>query len=240
MKFKYVVIGYLTLGILLIAGICIWEWNVLRNFQIVYDDEQNRKDIFAELKEENKRQPSASMPVETETTKEPGNDVTEEQTTSDSAGNHTPNNQMEDLIVQDMAALLGVDISQVQQTSIEDEQLSQTAIQCLELYLKHVNGMASLTDLQSIMRTDSKAYKAILSSQQSLEWLIKSKEITFTKEETTDMVSFDENHFACDVNIDLTKKPYTERERTVEESVSYRILFEKINGSWYVYSFMTK
>lgn len=240
MKFRHVVIGYVAVGILLIAGICIWEWNALKNFQIAYDDEENRKSIFAELKEENNRQTAVNIPVETETVQKQSDNTTEEQTSSADAGNNTIRNQQEDLIIKDMAALLGVEAGQVQETPIEDEQLSQTAIQCLELYLKHVNGMASLSDLQSVMRTDSKAYKAILNSQQSLEWLIKSKEITFTKEETADMVSFDENHFACDVNIDLTKKPDTERERTVEESVSYRVLFEKINGNWYVYSFMTK
>lgn len=240
MKFKHVVIGYIAVGILLIAGICIWEWNALKNFQISYDDEENRKSIFAELKEENNRQTVSNVPAEGEADRNPVNKETEKQTTSADADSNTKRSQQEDLIIKDMAELLGVEAGQVQETPIEDEQLSQTAIRCLELYLKHVNGMAALSDLQSIMRTDSKAYKAILSSQQSLEWLIKSKEITFTREETEDMVSFDENHFACDVNIDLTKKPDTERERIVEESVSYRVLFEKINGNWYVYSFMTK
>lgn len=240
MKFKHVVIGYVIIGILLIAGICIWEWSALKNFQIAYDDEENRKSIFAEMKEENSRQQAASTPAETEAAQNPVNNAAEEQTTAADTDSNAANYQQEDLIIKDMAALLGVEADQVQQTPIDDEQLSQTAIRCLELYLKHVNGMASLSDLQSIMRTDSKAYKAILNSQQSLEWLIKSKEITFTKEETADMVRFDENHFACDVNIDLTKVTDTERERTVEESVSYRVLFEKMNESWYVYSFMTK
>lgn len=240
MKFRHVVIVYVTVGILLIAGICIWEWNVLKNFQIAYDDEENRKSIFAELKEENNLQTAADIPVIAETLQEQVNNDTEEQTTAAGVSVNTPQNQSEDLIIQDMAALLGVEAGQIQETQIEDKELSQTAIQCLELYLKHVNGMAELSDLQGIMREDSKAYRAILNSQQSLEWLIKSKEITFTKEETADMISFDENHFACDVNIDLTKVTDTERERTVEENVSYRVLFEKINGNWYVYSFMTK
>lgn len=233
MKFKHVAILYVVIGILVILGICVWEWNALEQFQISYVDEENRKSIFADMREEYQKEMTADIIKEPETTQSAQNEFTEAPTTTQGADEN-------DLIKMDVAALLGIDAAQIQSSPIEDETLSRTAVYCLELYLKHINGMASLTDLQSIMRTDSKAYKAIINSQQSLQWLIKSKSITFTKEETADMVRFDENHFACDVMIDLTKVPDTERERTVEESVRYRILFENINGSWYMYSFMTK
>lgn len=231
MKFKHVAILYVMIGVLVVAGICIWEWNALKEFQISYVDEENRKSIFADMRKENKKETETTSAKEPETTQGIQNEVTEP--VLESFGG-------DDLIREDVAALLEIDVGGVQETPIEDAVLSQRAVQCLELYLKHINGMAALSDLQSIMRTDSKAYKAVLSSQQSLEWLIKSKSMTFTKEETTDMVRFDENHFACDVMIDLTKVPDTERQRTVEESVCYRILFENINGNWYMYSFMTK
>lgn len=234
MKFKHVAIMYVVIGLLVVAGICIWEWNALKDFQISYVDEENRKSIFADMREENKKETEPPIVKEPETTQAVQNEVTEPESSAGNSGGSA------DLIKADVAALLGIDAGQVQETPIEDAALSQRAVQCLELYLKHINGMATLSELQSVMRTDSKAYKAVLNSQQSLEWLIKSKSITFTKEETTDMVRFDENHFACDVTIDLTKVPDTERERTVEESVCFRILFENINGSWYMYSFMTK
>lgn len=233
MKFKHVAVLYIVIGFLVIAGICIWEWNALKDFQFSYDDEENRKSIFADLREEYQRETAADIVKEQETTQPAPEDVTQPSQTAEGKNES-------DLIIADMAELLGVEAGQVQGTPVEDETLSKTAVYCLELYLKHINGMASLSDLQSIMRTDSKAYKAILSSQQSLEWLIKSKSITFTKEETEDMVRFDENHFACDVAVELTKVPDTERERTVEESVRYRILFENVNGNWCMYSFMTK
>lgn len=233
MKFKHVAILYVVIGVLIVAGICIWEWNALKDFQISYVDEENRKSIFADMREESKKETKAPSITEPETTQGIQNEVTEPESAAGNFGG-------DDLIRADVASLLAIDIGQVQETSVEDAALSQRAIQCLELYLKHINGMAELSDLQNIMRTDSKAYKAILNSQQSLKWLIKSKSITFTKEETSDMVRFDENHFACDVTIDLTKVPDTERERTVEESVCYRILFENINGNWCMYSFMTK
>ncbi|MCM1466707.1 MAG: hypothetical protein NC086_01060 [Alistipes sp.] len=234
MKFKHVAMLYVVIGFLVIAGICIWEWNALKDFQFSYDDEENRKSIFADMREEYRRETTADAAKEQETTQPAPEDVIQpSQTAAEGKKEH-------DLIIADMAQLLGVEAEQIQGTPVEDEALSKTAVYCLELYLKHINGMASLSDLQSIMRTDSKAYKAILSSQQSLEWLIKSKSITFTKEETEDMVRFDENHFACDVAIELTKVPDTERERTVEESVRYRILFENVNGNWCMYSFMTK
>lgn len=233
MKFKHVAIMYVVIGVLVVAGICIWEWNALKDFQISYVDEENRKSIFADMREESKKETQAPSITEPETTQGIQNEVTESESAAGNFGG-------DDLIRVDVASLLAIDIGQVQETPVEDAALSQRAIQCLELYLKHINGMAELSDLQNIMRTDSKAYKAILNSQQSLKWLIKSKSITFTKEETSDMVRFDENHFACDVTIDLTKVPDTERERTVEESVCYRILFENINGNWCMYSFMTK
>lgn len=233
MKFKHVAILYVVIGVLVVAGICIWEWNALKEFQISYVDEENRKSIFADMRKENKKETETTSAKEPETTQGIKNEVTEPESVMESSGG-------DDLIREDVAALLKIDVGGVQETPIEDAALSQRAVQCLELYLKHINGMAALSDLQSIMRTDSKAYKAVLSSQQSLEWLIKSKSMTFTKEETTDMVRFNENYFACDVMIDLTKVPDTERQRTVEESVCYRILFENINGNWYMYSFMTK
>lgn len=233
MKFKHVAMIYTVIGVVLIVGICIWEWNALKNFQISYDDEENRKSIFAEMKLENQRETAADIPAGTAgEMQNPVNEVTEAPSVAA--------REEEDIIKTDVAELLGMDVDLIQGMPVEDETLSQRAVWCLELYLKHINGMASLSDLQGIMRTDSKAYRAILNSQQSLEWLIKSKEITFTKEETADMVRFDEKHFACDINIDLIKVPDTERERTVEESVCYRVLFENINGSWYMYSFMTK
>lgn len=121
-----------------------------------------------------------------------------------------------------------------------DEELAKIAITKFEPYLKHISGLVSLGDLTAVMPSDSKAYKAVLNSQQSLEWMIKAKSIEFTKEEVTSMQIFDENHFACDVFIELVKVPDTERERTVEEQVKYRVLYEKVNGNWYIYSFVTK
>lgn len=121
-----------------------------------------------------------------------------------------------------------------------DDELATAAIAKFEPYLKHISGMVSFSDLTAVMRNDSKAYKAVRNSQQSLEWMIKAKSMEFTKEEVVDMQIFDENHFACDVNIDLVKVANTEREHTVEESVKYRVLYENIDGQWYIYSFVTK
>lgn len=121
-----------------------------------------------------------------------------------------------------------------------DSELARTAVHKFEYYLKHICGLVTLDELTAVMRTDSKAYEAVRASQQSLEWMIKAKTIEFTREEVSDMQIFDENHFACDVNIQLTKVVDTERERTVEETVKYRVLYEKINGEWFIYSFVTK
>lgn len=118
---------------------------------------------------------------------------------------------------------------------IENEELSRKAIFLFEQYLRHVSKMITMEELQSVMRSSSAAYKAVRDSQKSLEWMIAAKEMVFPKEETKNMLMLDDNHMICDVYIDLTK--VTENNRTVNENVKYRVLFEKVNGSWYIYSF---
>lgn len=119
---------------------------------------------------------------------------------------------------------------------VENEQLAQTAIGQFEVYLKHISKMVTLEELQSVMRSSSKAYKAVLSSQKSLEWMIAAKEMNFTREEAANMWMPDENHMICDIHIDLTK--ITENNRIVSETVDYQVLFEQIQGKWYIYSFV--
>lgn len=147
-----------------------------------------------------------------------------------------------DIVVQDRNGneIQPVDNDYVAGSYCHDEELSKIAVAKFEPYLKHISGMVSLDDLILVMQRDSKAYAAVKNSQKSLEWMIKAKSMEFTKEEVTDMQIFDENHFACDVYIELTKIPDTERERTVNEQVKYRVLYEKKDGNWYIYSFQTK
>lgn len=135
-----------------------------------------------------------------------------------------------------------VDNNYVAGTYVKDDNLSQIAIDKVEVYVKHINGLVEFDQMSGIMRPDSNAYKAVKSSQESLKWIVSATDISFTKEETDNMQIFDEMHFACDVNIDLTKKANsnTGREYVVDESVSYRILYENVNGNWYIYSFQTK
>lgn len=104
-----------------------------------------------------------------------------------------------------------------------------------EQYLKHISKMVTLEELQSVMRTSSKAYKAVRNSQKSLEWMIAAKQMTFSKEEVKNVWFIDEKHMVCDLIIDLTK--VTENNRTVNESVKYRVLYENISEKWYIYSF---
>lgn len=290
MRFRYAVIIYILIWIFLIAGVCIYEWNILERFQFTYMDEEARKAIKEEMKA------SADN-----SGKENGNDraQTAETTGKDSVNLQENTNEIiqpvtiiadntmtiyvngmrqdaeikeeiEDGIYEDLSGLLGKEIKMclysvetgtpdsvsvaddkgnfimpqgndyVKGAYTYDRELAQTAILKFEYYLKHVSGLVTLNELTAVMRTDSKAYKAVRDSQQSLEWMIKAKSIEFTREEVSDMRIFDENHFVCDVNIDLTKVSDTERERVVEETVCYRVLFEKINGEWYIYSFLTK
>lgn len=125
-------------------------------------------------------------------------------------------------------------------TYTENTELSQMAVSKFEPYLKHISGLTTLSELSAVMDTSGKAYKAVVASQKSLEWMIKAKSITFTREDVSNMQIFDDEHFACDISIDLTKIPDTERERTVDETVDYRVLFRYTGGGWYIYSFVTK
>lgn len=118
---------------------------------------------------------------------------------------------------------------------IENEELSKKAIALFEQYLRHISKMITMEELQSVMRSSSVAYRAVRDSQKSLEWMIAAREMVFPKEETGNMMMLDDSHMICDVYIDLTK--VTENNRTVNESVKYKVLFERVNGSWYIYSF---
>lgn len=117
----------------------------------------------------------------------------------------------------------------------DDENLSKIAIALFEQYLMHVSKMISMEELQESMRSKSVAYKAVRDSQESLKWMIAAKEMEFPKEETKNMMMLDDGHMICDVYIDLHK--VTENNRTVNESVKYRVLYEQVNGKWYIYSF---
>lgn len=118
---------------------------------------------------------------------------------------------------------------------ITDEAISSTAIRLFEQYLRHISKMITLDELQAVMCTDSKAYKAVKNSQKSLEWMIAAKEMVFSKQEVKNMMFLDDHHMICDLHMDLSKR--TENNRTVNESVNYRVLYEKISNQWYIYSF---
>lgn len=277
MRFRYMIVVYLAVWIFLIAGVCIYEWNVLEQFQFSYEDEEIRKAIRQEMKagEYNSKQEQI---VET-ADKDVESKVCDFAIIADSTMTIYVNQvrqkpqiqeETEDKIYEDISELLGKEIKKciylVAADSVEDItvtdakgniitpqendfvkgsyyydlELADIAIHKFEYYLKHISGLVTFDELTAVMRTDSKAYKAVRASQQSLEWMIKAKSMEFTKEEVTDMQIFDENHFACDVTIELKKITDTERERTVEETVKYRVLYEKMNSEWFIYSFVTK
>lgn len=121
-----------------------------------------------------------------------------------------------------------------------DQNIADKAVKSFEHYLKHIGGMVTLQEITEVMRHDSKAYKAVQNSQQSLKWMIKAKSIEFKREDVSNMRFFDRNHFSCDMSIDLVKTSDTEHERKTEETVNYTVLYENINGKWLIYSFVTK
>lgn len=120
-----------------------------------------------------------------------------------------------------------------------EENITEPAKRSLEVYLRYINGLASSTDLYAGMRGDSQVYRALMRSAESLQWMIKSRSMEFTKEEVSNVIVFDADHYACDVVIELTKIPDTERERVVQETVHYRVLMERYNGVWMMYAFVT-
>lgn len=122
------------------------------------------------------------------------------------------------------------------------DDLAAVAIRNFEPYIRHINKQLEMGDLLSVMRGESKAYKAVKASQQSLKWMQETSSLTFNKEEVSDMQIFDEDHFACDVNMDIDKVAISSSGRgiPVSEKVSYRVLYEKVNGKWYIYSFLIK
>lgn len=145
--------------------------------------------------------------------------------------------KLTDIVVRDKdrEEIFPVDNDFVKGQFVQDEALTAAVLYDFEAYLKHISGLVSLEDLQSVMRTDSKAYKAVKASQQSLEWMIKAKEMTFARESVTDIWYLDRDHVICNIEIDLTK--ITENDRTVNETVDYRVLMENIGGYWKIYSF---
>lgn len=277
MKFKHIAIGYAILWLVIIAVLCIFEWNALADFQFSYEEENIRNEIIAEMKVTGEE---AFASEKGETDGQGGKsgmysfdiiaDTSMKITVNGKECDASVKEVVKDEIYGDYSARTGVEISKniyevkaqdrndivvfdgagneieavendyVAGTYYYDEELATVAITKFEHYLKHISGLVTLDELGAVMQRDSKAYNAVSNSQKSLEWMIKAKSMEFTKEEVTDMQIFDENHFVCDVYIELVKIPDTERERTVEEQVRYRVLYEKVNGSWYIYSFVTK
>ena len=118
-----------------------------------------------------------------------------------------------------------------------NETLAKEALDKFEYYLYFFNGMANLQDMKKITRTESKAYQALVKSTEMLHWSKKSTNLTFDEENVTNMRQYDDNHFICDIQFKMTKtlkNGYTE-----QEDVHYRILFEKINDNWFIYSYST-
>lgn len=122
--------------------------------------------------------------------------------------------------------------------SDSDDGISQTVLGMFELYLKHVSRMVDLSELESVMDTSGKAYKAVKNSQKSLEWMIKAESMEFSNEKVSNIQYLDDNNVICDVYAELKK--VTENKRTVNETVHYGLFCTKKSGKWYIYSFDVK
>ncbi len=273
MTFKKFLLGYTVFWVVLIVGVCFWEWSSLKSFQADYEVEADN-DVPSIL--------DGNVVVSGETTVAVPEVVAKAyEFIADNSMIFMVNGvavqpqlmeEFEDIIYEDYFELTGrqivtgryvlellpedelvvtdvsgnvispVDNNYIAGTFVENSELADVAISKVEFYLKHVNGLVEFNQMSYIMRPESKAYKAVRNSQESLKWIVKATKIGYNKEITERMQILDEQHFVCDVNIDLTKKANSSsgREYIVDESVSYRVLFENVNGTWYIYSFQTK
>ncbi len=270
MTFKKFLLGYTIFLAVVIIGVCFWEWNSLSKFQANYevDTDTGVPSILDANETVVETTASKVLPVEYEFVA----DNTMQVFVNGNRVEPKLVEKISDIIYEDYQELTGkelvsgryviehlpeaeitvtdangneivpVDNDYIAGTFVENQELSDIAVSKVEFYIKHINGLVEFNQMSYIMRPESKAYKAVRNSQESLKWIVKATEIGYNEEITDRMQILDELHFVCDVNINLTKKANSSsgREYVVDESVSYRVLFENVNGTWYIYSFQTK
>ncbi len=268
MKFKHGLILYNCVLLLIIFVICVLEWNSLSKYQINYEakkqeEQQSREEAQkkheeeASIAEEHRKKDKTIIADGFMKIYINGELITPSLISTKN-----------DTVCDDLTELTGIEankctytisIANVDTLMVKDaldnpltpidnnnyisaayqynETLAKEALDKFEYYLYFFNGMANLQDMKKITRTESKAYQALVKSTEMLHWSKKSTNLTFDEENVTNMRQYDDNHFICDIQFKMTKtlkNGYTE-----QEDVHYRILFEKINDNWFIYSYFT-
>jgi len=258
MKFRFGLIIYNCILLTAIVIVCILEWNSLSRFQTEYEAKKQA--------EQKKREEEAIAKAHEKKDKTIIADGFMKIYLNDEVITCEPKTKKSDIVCNDLTELTGIEANKctytIQVASADtlvvkdafgneltpvnnnnyaaaayayDEALAKEALEKFEYYLYFMNGMASLNDMQKITTTDSKAYKTLLNSKEMLYWSKKSSKLTFDEEEITNMRQYDDTHFICDIHTKMTKT--LRNGRTEQEEVHYRILFEKIEEKWYIYSY---
>ena len=268
MKFKRGLILYNCILLLIIFVICVLEWNSLSKYQINYEAKKQEEQQSLEAEQQRQKEEASIAEEHRKKDKTIIADGFMKIYINDELVTPSPTSTKNDTVCTDLTELTGVEankstyqisLANVDTLVVKDaldntltpvdnnnyvsgayqynETLAKEALNKFEYYLYFINGMASLQDMQKVTQSQSKAYKNLLNSTKMLYWSKKSINLTFDEENVTNMRQYDSNHFICDIYFNITKT--LKNGNTEQETINYRILFEKVDDNWFIYSYAT-
>ena len=115
------------------------------------------------------------------------------------------------------------------------EEVEQRVLDLCQTYIRNIYRKAAFWEVKQYLEYGSQAYKNIQSVQSSIAWGWRPKTVEIRSQEVSQVVPYSGELFSCRYDGLVYKADEKQEE---EEAFSYRMLFRKIDGQWYLFYFV--